>query len=94
MPSFLDLTSLLTTNPSVDNILNHCSMRKKYKTSAVNRAKIAKPKVQPAELTRAAKRLLKYGWMAFRFYYSAAFTSLQQKDTFGFLTRHFVVMVS
>lgn len=60
--------------------------RKKYKNSGINRAKSAKPKVQPAGITLAAKRPLN-SWIAFRSYYSPIFTSFQQKDISGFLTR-------
>nr|QIA15783.1 mating type protein MAT1-1 [Venturia carpophila] len=59
---------------------------KKYKNSAVHRAKSGKPKVQPARITLAAKRPLN-SWIAFRSYYSTIFTSFQQKDISGFLTR-------
>lgn len=62
------------------------TVRKKYKNSAVNRAKSAKPKVQPAGITLAAKRPLN-SWIAFRSYYSTIFASFQQKDISGFLTR-------
>jgi hypothetical protein len=41
---------------------------------------------QPWELSRAAKRPLN-SWLAFRCYYSPIFTSFQQKDISGFLTR-------
>jgi hypothetical protein len=61
-------------------------MRKRYKNSAVKRAKATKAGFQPTELIRAAKRPLN-SWMAFRSYYSVIFTSFQQKDISGFLTR-------
>jgi hypothetical protein len=61
-------------------------MRKKSKGAASSRAKAAKPGVHPAGLILAAKRPLN-SWMAFRAYYATIFTTFQQKNISGFLTR-------
>ncbi|QDS68478.1 hypothetical protein FKW77_010845 [Venturia effusa] len=79
-----DVQASKAKNPDSRHI--RTGIRKKYKNSAVNRSKSAKPKVQPAGITLAAKRPLN-SWIAFRSYYSTIFTSFQQKDISGFLTR-------
>jgi hypothetical protein len=79
-----DIQANQAKNPNTKYVRS--PMRKKPKRTAASLAKAAKPGVQPARTVLAAKRPLN-SWIAFRAYYATIFTTFQQKDISGFVTR-------